>query len=103
MGFTIRELADIMKARARGGAPCARVRELAAAKLRELDTRLEEMAQLRDSLARTLRDWDCRLAATPHGGRALLLDSLTQAGQPHTPAKPVIRGTITNTRRRGHQ
>lgn len=101
MGFTIRELADIMKARARGGAPCTRVRELAAAKLRELETRLEEMARLRDSLARTLEDWDCRLAATPQGGRALLLDSLTDAARAHAASAGSRR--ITNTRRREHQ
>jgi DNA-binding transcriptional MerR regulator len=101
MGFTIRELADIMKARARGGAPCARVRELAAAKLRELDTRLEEMARLRDSLAKTLQDWDCRLATMPHGGRALLLDSLTDAAR--APLASSASRTITNTRKRGHQ
>ena len=101
MGFTIRELADIMKARARGGAPCTRVRELAATKLRELETRLEDMARLRDSLARTLQDWDCRLAATPHGGRALLLESLTDAAPTH--AASVVSRKITNTRKRGHQ
>jgi DNA-binding transcriptional MerR regulator len=76
MGFTIRELADILKARAKGSAPCGRVRELAVAKLQELDQRLEEMARLRESLARTIHDWDRRLAATPQGHRAGLLDSL---------------------------
>ena len=46
MGFTIRELSEILSARARGVPPCERVRALAAAKLAALDEHLAEMTRL---------------------------------------------------------
>jgi len=78
MGFTIAELASILKVRDRGGAPCRQVRELAAAKLSELEIQLNEMMRLRDELGIILKDWDSRLSSTPPGGRAALLESLAE-------------------------
>ncbi len=78
VGFTLAELALILKERERGGAPCRRVRTLAAAKLAEVETRLSELLALRDELRATLSDWDARLSRTKDGERAGLLDSLTR-------------------------
>jgi DNA-binding transcriptional MerR regulator len=76
IGFSIRELGEILAARDRGGAPCRRVRTLAAAKIQSLDERIVEMQELREALARTVDDWDARLAGLKPGQRAGLLYSL---------------------------
>jgi DNA-binding transcriptional MerR regulator len=76
MGFTLDELASILKVRDKGGAPCHQVRDLAAAKLSAIENQLNEMIRLRDDLRVMLRDWDSRLSAAPAGGRAALLEAL---------------------------
>jgi DNA-binding transcriptional MerR regulator len=81
VGFTLDELAVILKERDNGGAPCRRVRELAAAKLAYLEARLQEMLELKDELESTLREWDLRLSVTEVGARANLLESLTTNGR----------------------
>ena len=50
LGFTLDELASIVKVRDRGGAPCAEVRALAAEKLALIEERLAEMQDARDRL-----------------------------------------------------
>src|SRR5436305_8540073 len=47
-GFTLDELARVLRARERGGAPCREVRALAASKLSGVEARLRELASLRD-------------------------------------------------------
>ena len=42
VGFTLDELAAVLRVRDRGGAPCTEVRVLAAAKLSDIETRLRE-------------------------------------------------------------
>jgi DNA-binding transcriptional MerR regulator len=76
VGFTLDELATVLGERDRGGAPCMEVRTLAAAKLADVETRLREMAELRDELRAVLKDWDRRLARRAPGERAHLLESL---------------------------
>src|SRR5690242_20496458 len=46
LGFTLEELARIVQERDRGGAPCRRVRDMAATKLTELEARIREMEVL---------------------------------------------------------
>ena len=84
VGFTLDELAQFMKARDRGQAPCREVRTLAAEKLNDLESRLSEMLALRDELRATIKDWDRRLASKGTGQRAGLLDALAEqeAGSP---------------------
>ncbi|MEA2174622.1 MAG: hypothetical protein QOD00_2214 [Blastocatellia bacterium] len=77
VGFTLDELAQILKERERGRAPCRQVRALAAAKLTEIETRLDEMKAVRAELKATLADWDVRLARNKEGQRAGLLESLS--------------------------
>jgi DNA-binding transcriptional MerR regulator len=81
VGFTLDELAVILKERDSGGAPCQGVRELAAAKLADLEARLKEMLELKDELESTLRHWDLRMSVTEVGARANLLESLTTDGR----------------------
>jgi DNA-binding transcriptional MerR regulator len=79
VGFTLDELARILKDRERGGIPCRQVREMASAKLAEIETRLSELEAVRDQLQVTIEGWDARLARAPKGERAGLLESLVTA------------------------
>jgi DNA-binding transcriptional MerR regulator len=72
------ELAQFLKARDRGQAPCREVRALAAEKLAEVESRLAELLALRDVLRATLLDWDERLAGKEADQRAGLLESLAK-------------------------
>jgi len=76
LGFTLSELAPILKERDSGGAPCQSVRKLATAKLKDIDARLEELTQMRAQFAAMIDEWDGVLAKTPDGSQARLLDRL---------------------------
>ena len=82
VGFTLAELAAILRARERGRAPCREVRELAARKLAQIELRLAELIALREELRATLRDWDTRLANVAAGERAGLLEALATQSSP---------------------
>ncbi|MBV9960016.1 MAG: MerR family DNA-binding protein [Acidobacteria bacterium] len=86
VGFTLDELARFLSVRDAGGAPCQDVRELAAAKLSDVQARLRDLKLLRDELSGTLRDWDARLSEVAPGGRARLLENLTT----ERPGKPLL-------------
>jgi DNA-binding transcriptional MerR regulator len=88
IGFSLDELARVLRDRDRGAPPCRSVRDLVANRLGDLDQRLAELTTLRAELRRLLASWDRRLARTPPGRPAHLLQSL--AGNP----------TIAGTRRR---
>ena|SRR5690242_16121197 len=83
VGFTLDELAKVLKVRDAGGAPCEEVRRIAAQKLMDVQDQLRELTALRDDLQKTLTDWDVRLTRRASGNRANLLESLSA----HTPAK----------------
>jgi MerR family transcriptional regulator, mercuric resistance operon regulatory protein len=82
VGFTLDELAQIFKERARGKAPCRQVRQLAAEKLADIETRLQEMISIRDTLQTLLGDWDLRLKKTRDEQPAALLESLARTALP---------------------
>jgi DNA-binding transcriptional MerR regulator len=75
-GFTLRELATILRVRDAGGAPCQQVVEVAREKVRALEIQIAHLTRLRDSLKLTVREWDRRLGQMPAGGRARLLELL---------------------------
>ena len=78
VGFTLDELARFLKARDRGHAPCREVRALAAEKLTDVESRLNELLALRDELRATLADWDKRLAGKKAGQTVGLLEALAK-------------------------
>jgi DNA-binding transcriptional MerR regulator len=88
VGFTLDELAQILRARERGGAPCREVRELAARKLASVEERLRELAAVREELRAALADWDSRLSRTKAGERARLLESLAASARPREENDP---------------
>lgn len=78
IGFSLAEIADILRERDRGGAPCRRVRVMAQEKIGVLDRRIAEMQAVRNELASIVEQWDVRLAATRDGEAALLLQSIVE-------------------------
>ena len=90
IGFTLKELAAMLRQREKGTPPCGKVRGLIADRLAELDVRLAELTLLRDEMRAILRDCDNRLAVTPRGEPALLLDMLV--------GRPALAGLHTTAR-----
>lgn len=78
IGFSLDEIARIVRQRDAGTPPCRSVRKLADEKLAELDRRIAEMLALREELAEVIGEWDVRLAATRDGEPARLLESITK-------------------------
>jgi hypothetical protein len=83
MGFSVGELADIFRERNAGGAPCHRVRKLAAEKLALLEAKLRDLQNWRRELRATLKAWDRRLSKTPRGKQARLLETLAHRRAGH--------------------
>lgn len=78
IGFTLDELTRILKVRDSGGTPCREVAAMADEKISHLDSQIEQLIQLRDSLKVTVKDWERRLKKMLDGDRAGLLESLPQ-------------------------
>lgn len=88
VGFTLDELAQVLRVRDAGGAPCEEVRKMAAQKLLNVQDQLRELTELRDDLQKTLQDWDSRLARRGKGKQANLLESLsTDPNRSHSSIK----------------
>lgn len=77
LGFRLTELSEALRARDAGSTPCRRVRDLAVDKLASVEREMADLAERRDALRRTLRDWDRRLAHTKRGRQARLLDHVS--------------------------
>ena len=91
VGFTLDELARIIRIRDAGGAPCKEVRALASEKLQAVQEQIRALTTLRSELRELLERWDRTLARTRHGKQARLLDMLTTsaAGSPVAVTKRV--------------
>jgi DNA-binding transcriptional MerR regulator len=89
VGFTIGELAKLLRERDAGHAPCAEVRALAERKLGEVYEQLENLAAFRSALDGILRDWDLRLRGARKGQPARLLESLPAAPVRPSPLRAV--------------
>lgn len=95
VGFTLDELATLLRARDRGQHPCRDVRALAERKLHDVERQLEDLARFRDGLEQLLRDWDGRLAKRTGDGPARLLESIAsrlEFGSSHLRALAFGRG-----------
>jgi DNA-binding transcriptional MerR regulator len=78
-GFSLKELASFFRRRDQGAPPCREVRALASDKLDALEREIRELQSLRAAMRKVLGDWDTRLANTPAGRPAALLESLAMA------------------------
>lgn len=81
IGFTLSELAEVLKARDVGGAPCQRVFELAQQKLAGIKTDIAALKQTEHYLEKVLTDWKSRVRRAGRGQKAHLLHSLTDAAK----------------------
>ena len=76
VGFSLTELAKILKVRDKDGAPCREVKRLLEEKVHAMDEQIRNLGAMRDHLRTVLTDWDKRLAETPDGKPARLLERL---------------------------
>src|SRR5579859_8071111 len=60
IGFTLAELADVLKARDAGGSPCRRVHEIAKEKLKGIRTDIQTLKRMEKYLKTVLSDWEDR-------------------------------------------
>lgn len=104
VGFSIRELSDILRERDSGGAPCRRVRKLVGEKLTGLEARLRDLTLLRRELRSTLAEWDRLLSKSPRNKQVRLLEKFglshptSQTRESHFPAS--ARGHQKREKRR---
>jgi DNA-binding transcriptional MerR regulator len=78
-GFSLRELGAFFRQRQQQAPPCREVRAAAGRKLETLEQEIRTLQSLRTAMRKILAEWDDRLAATPDGRPAELLDSLSSA------------------------
>ena len=67
LGFTLREVADILHQADRHTSPCPLVRDLFVRRLDEVEAQLRELQQLRDRMRRALVQWESMPDGTPDG------------------------------------
>lgn len=79
IGFTLAELAEVLKARDAGGAPCRRVYELAREKLKGIEGDIEALRRTRRYLKKVLTDWEQRIQRASPGQKSHLLHTLSGA------------------------
>jgi DNA-binding transcriptional MerR regulator len=78
IGFTLAELAEVLKARDAGGAPCQRVYKLAQEKLKGITADIVAMKRTERYIKQVLSDWEDRMGRTAPGQKSNLLHSLTE-------------------------
>ena len=76
LGFSLKELSEILRTRDNGGAPCSQVLNLTEEKLRAIGQQIQELQRTRDYMRKLVRDWRKKLKHTPSGTKAMLLHSL---------------------------
>jgi DNA-binding transcriptional MerR regulator len=79
IGFTLSELAEVLKARDSGGAPCRRVYQLAQEKLKGIEADIGTLKRTQRYVKKVLSDWEQRVQSAGPGQKSHLLHSLTDA------------------------
>jgi len=91
IGFTLAELAEVLKARDAGGAPCRRVYQLAQEKLKGIEADIEALKGTQRYVKKVLSDWEQRIQSAGPGQKSHLLHSLTDAIKNSAPANQFRR------------
>ena len=91
IGFTLAELAEVLKARDAGGAPCRRVYQLAQEKLKGIEGDIEALKRTKQYLKKVLTDWEQRIQRSGPGQKSHLLHSLSGALKNGAPANQFRR------------
>ncbi len=76
VGFSLPELATILKMRDSGEPPCHRVQAIAESKLQQIKQQIRDLIAMRDQLNALVKDWRIKLAHTRKGQPARLLEAL---------------------------
>lgn len=79
VGFTLDELAKIFQERAKGRIPCQEVYRLAVGKVETLETHLQEIITVYETLSGLVKDWKKVLSNTKDGEKANLLSALASS------------------------
>lgn len=95
LGFTLAELAEILRMKDRGGAPCRQVLDMLQDKLALLENEINELVQLRKYMEQIVGDWQSKLGRGEPGKRAHLLKSLGAA-----PVPEIANGNLQRRRKR---
>ena len=88
VGFSLPELAALLKLRDGGQFPCHQARNLASSKLKELKRHIQELIAMQRELEFILKDWDHRLLRTKDKP-AHLLETLPELSRGNTSAFPL--------------
>jgi len=91
LGFTLPELAEILRIRDHGGAPCRRVLGMLQEKLDALQQRIAELQQTEKYMESMVSDWRLRVARRQSGEKAFLLRSLNSVPAPSTAIREPLR------------
>jgi len=67
LGFSLEEIADILKDSGQGKSPCPRVREILLARIEENRRRLSELMELQARMERALEHWEGLPDGVPDG------------------------------------
>ena len=94
IGFSLKELAQVIAQRDANQPPCRRVRAMVGERLGLLERRIADLLALRDELRALLIEWDERLGGTKPGELAHLLETL--AGRPALDRPRSSRGNGRN-------
>jgi DNA-binding transcriptional MerR regulator len=91
LGFSLKELSDILRVRDNGGVPCHRVLNMVEEKLRSLGQQIQALQQTQIYMRTLVRDWKKTLKRTPPGSRAMLLHSLVERSKAKSAAHNLKR------------
>jgi len=81
IGFSLPEVAAVLKLRDGGEFPCHEARKVAKLKLEQVRAQLKELTRMRRQLEGILHDWDIKLAHARKGKPARLLESLPHSNK----------------------
>ena len=83
LGFSLPELAEILRIRDRGDVPCQNVLTMTEEKLRSLARQIKELQQTERYMRELVRQWRAKLTQARPGGKAMLLESIPEKHLPH--------------------
>ena len=91
LGFSLKELSEILRTRDNGGAPCHHVLKLTEEKLQSLGQQIQDLQRTQDYMRKLVRDWRKKLKRMAPGTNAMLLHSLV--AKPRTKSSNFKRRT----------
>lgn len=67
LGFSLAEIADILKEAKHGNSPCPMVREIIVRRIKENDCKIKAMQELQRKMEKSLKDWARMKDSMPNG------------------------------------